>query len=85
MSPAKGQHVRVRDDTRKHIAGEVRAEMARQQKKQDELGEVLGLPQQAISPRVRGERSFRAEELAALAAWLDVPLERFMPTQARVA
>ncbi len=53
--------------------------MARQNKAQHELGAVLGLPQQSISFRVRGLRSFRSEELVALALWLRVPVTQFLP------
>lgn len=64
--------------TRKAIAAEVRAELARQSKTQRELGAALGLPQSSIHLRLVGERPFRGEELAMMAAWLDVPVERFL-------
>lgn len=53
--------------------------MARQQRKQTELGELLGLPQQAVSLRLLGRRSFRAEELAVIAEWLDTPVSELIP------
>lgn len=53
--------------------------MARQQRLQHELGEILGLPQQSISARMRGRTPFRAEELVALADWLGVPVSKFTP------
>ncbi len=64
-------------DHRADIAAEVRAEMSRQNKTQDDLAAVLGLSQQTISPRMRGIRSFRAEELKLVAEWLQVPVAQF--------
>lgn len=65
---------------REAIAAEVRAEVARQQKSQREIGEILGLPQPSVQLRLKGKRPFRAEELAKLADCLGVPVERFFPT-----
>jgi transcriptional regulator with XRE-family HTH domain len=62
------------------VAAEVRAEVARQNKTQRELGDILGLPQSAISKRLDGTRAFRAEELVKLADALGVPIARFRPT-----
>lgn len=74
------------DDARAAIAAEMRAEMARQGKTQRELGAVLKLDQPSISLRLRGERSFKAEEIAVAAAWLGVPVAQFVPvTSERVA
>lgn len=64
--------------TRKAIAAEVRAELARQNKTQRELGSVLGLPQSSIQLRLTGSRPFRGEELAMMAGWLHVSVERFL-------
>jgi transcriptional regulator with XRE-family HTH domain len=69
---------------REPIAAEVRAELARQNKSQRDVAEVLGLGQPGVSLRLQGKRSFRAEELTSLAEWLGVPLSRFEPQQ-RVA
>lgn len=63
-------------DVRASIAASVRAEMARRSKTQRDLAALLGVDQQSISLRCRGERSFRAEELVAIASWLDVPLDQ---------
>lgn len=68
-------------DVRASIAAEVRAELARQHKTQREVAAVLGLDQSSTWQRLRGSRSFRAEELAAIAAWLEVPAAQFMPVQ----
>lgn len=69
------------DPERTAIATEVRAELARQQKTQREVGDILGLPQQSIARRLAGDISFRAEELTKLAAALGVPVTRFLPDQ----
>jgi transcriptional regulator with XRE-family HTH domain len=67
------------DDLRTAIAAAVRAELARKGMSQRDLAGLLGIDPQAISLRCRGERSFRAEELVALAFWLDTPLKDFVP------
>lgn len=69
---------------REAIAAEVRAEVARQQKSQREVGEILGLPQPSVQLRLKGSRPFRAEELVVLARAFGVPVERFLPPQAPV-
>lgn len=66
------------------IAAEIRAEMARQQKTQRDLGEVLGIDQGSASLRLSGRRSFRAEELAAIAEWLGRPIGQFMGERERI-
>jgi transcriptional regulator with XRE-family HTH domain len=59
------------------IAAKVRGAVAEHQKTQREIGEILGLPQSVVQLRLKGERPFRAEELAKLADGLGVPIERF--------
>lgn len=73
------------DDRRTAIAREVRAEMGRQQKTHRELAAVLGLDQGSTSLRIGGHRSFRAEELAATAEWLGVPVAAFLIEPERAA
>lgn len=68
------------DSCREQIAAEVRAELARQNWTQLDAAQIIGLPKQAVQVRLAGKRSFRAEELARLAAALKVPVTRFMPT-----
>ncbi len=65
--------------TRKAIADEVLAELARQQKTMRDLAEFMGADKGAVSRRLRGHRSFRAEELSAIADWLGVPVAQFVP------
>jgi len=64
---------------REAIAAKVRAAVAEHEKTQREIGEILGLPQSVIQLRLKGERPFRAEELAKLASALGEPVERFFP------
>lgn len=64
--------------TRQAIAAEVRAELARQNKTQRDLGAALGLHQSSVQLRLTGERAFRGEELAIMAGWLGVSVERFL-------
>lgn len=70
--------------TREAIAAEVRAELARREMSQRELGEILDLPQSAVNLRLKGTRPFKGEELVALAAAWNVPVEQFLrvPTAA---
>jgi len=62
------------------IAAEVRAEVARRKYTQRDVADILGLPQPSVQLRLAGRRSFRAEELVALAEAFDVPLTRFVPS-----
>jgi transcriptional regulator with XRE-family HTH domain len=71
------------DDLRAAIAAEVRAEMARQGRKQRQLAAVIDNVQPIVSLKLRGERSFRAEELRAIATWLGVPIGQLMPDRKR--
>lgn len=60
------------------IARSVRAEMARRGINQETLAERLGLTQRAMSRRLTADTSFRAEELAAIADVLGVPVATFL-------
>lgn len=55
--------------------------MARQFKTQRDLAALLSVDQGSASLRLQGERSFRAEELVAVAEWLDVPVAQFTSGQ----
>ncbi len=75
-------------DPRAHIAAEVLAEMGRQRKSQEDLAAVLGVTRQSVNLRLRegAIQSFRAEELAAVAEWLQVPITQFTtPARERAA
>jgi hypothetical protein len=76
---------------RHYIAGEVRAEMARQGKQHREVGEVLArvrgriLTRQAVGRKMAGLASFTTDELIVLAQWLNVPVAQFLPDTLDVA
>lgn len=63
------------------VASEVRAEMARQGKRNRELAPVLEVSEQAVSERMRGSIEFRLSELYAVARFLGVPISRFIPAE----
>lgn len=69
----------MQPDERLAIADGVRAELARHKVSQRAAGELLGLPHQTVGKRLSGEIPFRAEELAKLAAALNIPVSRFFP------
>lgn len=64
------------------IGLEVRGAMADKGRKQRDVATLLDLSQPAVSRRLRGVVPFSAEELAAVATYLDVPLETLLPTVA---
>lgn len=61
------------------IATEVRAEMARQNRTQRELGAAVGLDQGTVSRCLSGDRAFRAHELVLVARFLGKSVEHFAP------
>lgn len=61
------------------VAAEVRAEMARQNVPQRELGRVLGLSQGAAWRRLKGDVPFDVSELAEVAKLLKTPITNFLP------
>jgi len=67
---------------RQAIAAKVRGAVAEHKKSQREVAEILGLSQPVIQLRLKGDRAFRADELAKLADALGVPVERFFPAAA---
>lgn len=56
------------------VGSAVRAELARAGKSQNDLAAVLGVTQTAVSKRLRGVTPFDVNELAAVAAALDVDM-----------
>jgi len=63
------------------VAAEVRAELARKRIPQSDLAEVLGVSQAGISRRLSGATPFDVNELAAVAAFLGVPVGKLMPAE----
>ena len=54
------------------VAAEFRAEMARQHVPQHKIAAVLGMSQQAVSRRLRGDIALDTDEIEKLAAALDL-------------
>lgn len=63
---------------RKVIAANVRAAMAYRRVEQPAIAAVIGKSSSSTSRRLIGESNFRVEELQAIAAHLDVPLEQLL-------
>lgn len=61
----------------KRIAGEIKAEIARQDHKVIELTGVLALSKNAIYRRNEGLIAYHADELHKIAEWLGVPVAQF--------
>jgi len=67
------------------IAQEIRGEMARQGFTQGDLAAKLGWTQRKLSYRLTADHPIDATELEEIAAALDVPVTRFLPTAGRAA
>ena len=61
------------------VAGNVRAEMARVRVSQTQVGRALGITQQAVSRRLKGEVDFTVTELATVAELLGVETATLLP------
>lgn len=53
------------------VAAEIRAEMARQQRRQADLADLLGLSGSSVSLRLNGHQELTISEMLRIAAWLD--------------
>ncbi len=62
------------------VAAEIRAEMARQRKTQQDLAGQLGISAQQVGQRLGGKIAFDVRELGVIADYLDVPAVRFFAT-----
>ena len=69
----------VGQQVRRHIASEVRAEIARQGRTVTSASILLGKSLQAMSDQCRARSAFRPEELLILANWLEVDVVKFLP------
>lgn len=67
--------------TTERVVENVRAEMARRGLTQSDLGDALGLTQQACSRRLTGRVDFSVSELAEAAELLAVPLQDLVRDQ----
>lgn len=64
--------------SREEIAANVRAAMAYRRVEQAEIAALLNKSRTSISTRLAGTSNFRVEELQAIAAHLEVPLEQLL-------
>lgn len=68
-----------------HVAGNVRAEVARKRLRQAQMATALGMTQQALSRRMTGDVEFSASEVQAIANLLGVPVADLMTAPAIAA
>ena len=61
---------------RQAIGLNVTAELARKRVRQGDAAKILGVGQASVSARLTGKVGFTATELARVARWLDVPVQR---------
>jgi transcriptional regulator with XRE-family HTH domain len=64
--------------SREEIAANVRAAVARARVEQSAIADLLGKSRPAVSDRMHGRTHFRVDELQAIAAFLEVPLEQLL-------
>lgn len=62
------------------VAGEVRAEMARQDRSVASLADTLGLSRTTARSRYNGHTPFNLLEVAVVANWLGVSVDRLTST-----
>lgn len=70
MSQNKGD----RTGRRSRIAGEIRAELGRQQRSQAALAAAIGISPSTLTRRLRGDKPFFLEEAQDIARFLGLPL-----------
>lgn len=68
-------HRGLLDEHTEIIAGNIRAEMARQERSVPDLAEFLNLTPTTVRKSVKGTRPWRPKELDAVADWLDLDLD----------
>lgn len=71
-------HAAVGQAAGQRVAGEVRAELARQRKTAADLSRALGVTPHTAGKRISGEVAFDVVELAEVAKWLGVPIEKLL-------
>jgi hypothetical protein len=75
----------VQTSAAQRIAGEVRAELARQRRSQASLALALGISQQALSRRMTGDIPFNIDQLSTVASFLSMPLEALVASPVQAA
>jgi transcriptional regulator with XRE-family HTH domain len=71
--------------TQSHVPDNVRAEIARRKKRQEDIAELLNLPRQAVSQRLLGRVDFRISELQAIADFLGVVISVLLADHSKAA
>lgn len=64
------------------VAGAVRAEISRRQRSISEVAAAIGVSRQHLSNLLSGRRSFDTTQLAAIADFLAIPVERIFESAA---
>jgi transcriptional regulator with XRE-family HTH domain len=64
-----------------HVTGEIRAVMARKRITQTALAAQLGLPAHLLARRLSNHVALTVDELAAIAAALEVPVTDLLPAE----
>jgi transcriptional regulator with XRE-family HTH domain len=76
-------HAAVGETAAQRLAGEVRAEMARQKRTAGEMAQALGITAHTAGRRLSGAVPFNVTELDAVARWLGVELEQLLQKSPR--
>jgi transcriptional regulator with XRE-family HTH domain len=64
-----------------HVATEIRAAMARKRVTQTALAALIGMPVYSLARRLSNQAPLTVDELAAIAAALDVPVADLLPAE----
>lgn len=67
------------------VASEIRAEIARQQRRQSDLTDVLDVSQSGVSARLNGRVDLTVNEVVAIAQWLGVDPSHWFGAELEVA
>jgi transcriptional regulator with XRE-family HTH domain len=71
----------MRNNDRGALAANLRAEIARQRKRQADLADLWRVSEMAVSRRLTGSTPISAEQLAAAADWLGVEVGALLPVE----
>lgn len=72
-------HAAVGETAAQRLAGEVRAEMARQKRTAGEMARAVGITAHTAGRRLSGAVPFNITELDAVARWLGIDVAALMP------
>ena len=64
-----------------HVAGEIRAVMGRKRVTQVELAAMIDMPVHSLARRLANQTPMTVNELAAIAAALEVPMVELLPAE----